>query len=75
MAEDGADVEALMTRMDRLQAQIDAGEGWELERQLQRATDALRCPPGTHSTCLLTSMSRFSGHEQGLLAAASCQLW
>ena len=46
MAEDGADVDALMARMDRLQSQIDAGEGWELERQLQRATDALRCPPG-----------------------------
>ena len=46
MAEDGADVDALMARMDRLQAEIDAREGWELERQLQRATDALRCPPG-----------------------------
>ncbi len=46
MAEPDAEVDALMARMDRLQSEIDAGEGWELERQLERATDALRCPPG-----------------------------
>lgn len=46
MAEEGADVEALMKRMDALQTQIDAANGWELERQLERATEALRCPPG-----------------------------
>jgi hypothetical protein len=46
MADDGADVEALMARMERLQAAIDAVNGWELDRQLERATDALRCPPG-----------------------------
>ena len=46
MAEGGDDYEALMTRMDKLQAAIDAIEGWELERQLERAMQALRCPPG-----------------------------
>lgn len=46
MADPDADVDALMARMDRLQSEIDAGNGWELERQLERATDALRCPPG-----------------------------
>ena len=46
MAEPGADMDALMTRMDRLQTQIEAADGWELERQLERAMDALRCPPG-----------------------------
>ncbi len=46
MAEDGADMDALMRRMDALQTQIDAADGWELERQLERATEALRCPPG-----------------------------
>lgn len=46
MGEAGADVEKLMARMDLLQTAIDAANGWELERQLQRATDALRCPPG-----------------------------
>ena len=46
VGEAGADVDKLMTRMDQLQTAIDAANGWELERQLQRATDALRCPPG-----------------------------
>ena len=39
-------MDALMTKMDRLQTQIEAADGWELERQLERAMDALRCPPG-----------------------------
>lgn len=50
MAEGGDDYEALMSRMDKLQAAIDAIEGWELERQLDRAMDALRCPPGKSCT-------------------------
>ena len=50
MAEGGDDFEALMSRMDKLQAAIDAIEGWELERQLNRAMDALRCPPGKPCT-------------------------
>ncbi len=50
LAEEGADVDKLMARMDELQTQIDAANGWEIERTLQRATDALRCPPGLHQT-------------------------
>jgi ATPase subunit of ABC transporter with duplicated ATPase domains len=46
MAEPDADMDALMTRMDTLQTQIEAADGWELERQLERAMDALRCPAG-----------------------------
>ena len=46
MAEPDADMDALMARMDMLQTQIEAADGWELERQLERAMDALRCPPG-----------------------------
>lgn len=46
MAEGGADYDALMKRMDKLQTAIDAIEGWELDRQLERAMQALRCPPG-----------------------------
>lgn len=45
MAE-GGDVDALMTEMDRLQTELDAVDGWEIDRQLNRAMDALRCPPG-----------------------------
>eukprot|EP00475_Leptophrys_vorax_P002174 TRINITY_DN11236_c0_g1_i1.p1 TRINITY_DN11236_c0_g1~~TRINITY_DN11236_c0_g1_i1.p1 ORF type:complete len:512 (+),score=37.40 TRINITY_DN11236_c0_g1_i1:224-1537(+) len=39
-------MDKLMARMERLQTQLDACNGWELDRQLQRAMDALRCPPG-----------------------------
>ena len=43
---DGGDVEALMSKMDKLQTELDAIDGWEIDRQLGRAMDALRCPPG-----------------------------
>jgi len=46
LGEEGADVDALMSKMDRLQTAIDAANGWEIDRMVQRATDALRCPPG-----------------------------
>jgi sulfate-transporting ATPase len=36
---------ALMTEMGELQDRIDAAGGWELERTLEIAMDALRCPP------------------------------
>lgn len=51
LGEPDADVDALMAKMDRLQTAIDACNGWELDRQVQRATDALRCPPGARSGC------------------------
>ena len=47
MAEGGDDYDALLSKMDKLQTAIDAIEGWELDRQLERAMQALRCPPGT----------------------------
>lgn len=37
---------ALMAEMGNLQDRIDAVEGWELDRHLEVAMDALRCPPG-----------------------------
>lgn len=46
MAEGGDDYDALLSKMDKLQTAIDAIEGWELDRQLERAMQALRCPPG-----------------------------
>ena len=63
MAEDGADMDSLMKRMDALQTQIDAANGWELERQLERATEALRCPPGSGA-------HRVASH--GILRDAAC---
>ena len=42
----GADeMEALLERQAQLQDDIEAGNGWELESQLEVAMDALRCPP------------------------------
>ncbi len=40
------DMEALIERQGKLQEQIEAVNGWELEHQLAVAMDALRCPPG-----------------------------
>ena len=42
----GADeMEALLEKQGRLQDEIEAGNGWEIESQLEVAMDALRCPP------------------------------
>ncbi len=46
MAEPDADFEALTEEMGDLQEEIDAVDGWELDRTIQMAMDALRCPPG-----------------------------
>ena len=35
---------ALLEEQGNLQAQIDTGDGWELDRKLERAADALRLP-------------------------------
>ena len=39
------DMEALIERQGKLQEQIEAVNGWELEHQLDVAMEALRCPP------------------------------
>lgn len=39
------EMEALLEKQAKLQDQIEAGNGWELESQLELAMDALRCPP------------------------------
>ncbi|GAX86193.1 hypothetical protein CEUSTIGMA_g13606.t1, partial [Chlamydomonas eustigma] len=45
MAEPDADIDALASKMDRMQAQLDAINGWEIDRTLEQAMDSLRCPP------------------------------
>jgi len=45
MADPEADMDALMTEMGELQEKIDAAGGWELDRTIDMAMDALRCPP------------------------------
>ena len=41
-----AEMNALIAEQAELQEKIDAANGWELERQVEIAMDALRCPPG-----------------------------
>jgi ATP-binding cassette ChvD family protein len=43
MSED--DMNTLLAEQGELQEQIDAVNGWEIDRQLEIAMDALRCPP------------------------------
>jgi ATP-binding cassette ChvD family protein len=40
------EMNALLAEQGELQEQIDAANGWELDRTLEIAMDALRCPPG-----------------------------
>ncbi|NCC20967.1 MAG: energy-dependent translational throttle protein EttA [Alphaproteobacteria bacterium] len=46
MADPEADMDKLMEEMGDLQEKIDAADGWELDRTVEIAMDALRCPPG-----------------------------
>ncbi len=46
MGEPDADFDTLMEEMGKLQEEIDACDGWELDRTVEMAMDALRCPPG-----------------------------
>ena len=43
--EDPDKMDALMNRQAELQDKIDATDAWNLDNKLERAMDALRCPP------------------------------
>ncbi len=45
MADPDADFDALLAEQAELQEKIDAVDGWELDRMVDIAMDALRCPP------------------------------
>ncbi len=62
MAEPDADFDALMAEMGRLQDQIDAANGWDLDSQLSQAMDALQCPDPD------TPVSVLSGGERRRVA-------
>ncbi|HRK98298.1 MAG TPA: energy-dependent translational throttle protein EttA [Alphaproteobacteria bacterium] len=62
MCEEGADFDALTEEMGTLQDEIDHGNGWELERQIEIALDALRCPPGD------ADVTKLSGGEKRRVA-------
>ena len=54
---DDDDMNALLNEQGDLQEQIDAVDGWELERTIEIAMDALRCPPAD------ADVSNLSGGE------------
>ncbi|MBM3489502.1 MAG: energy-dependent translational throttle protein EttA [Alphaproteobacteria bacterium] len=53
---------ALIAEQAELQEKIDAADGWELERKVEIALDALRCPPGD------AEVTKLSGGEKRRVA-------
>ena len=66
MGEPDADFDSLLAEQSQLQDKIDAANAWDLDRTLEIAMDALRCPPGD------ADVSTLSGGE--LRRVALCRL-
>lgn len=62
MADPDADFDALSNEMAELQDYLDANDGWELDRTIQIAMDALRCPPAD------AAITNLSGGEKRRVA-------
>lgn len=58
MADPDADFDALMEEMGKLQDEIDAGDGWDLDSQLTQAMDALQLPDPEASVNVLSGGER-----------------
>jgi sulfate-transporting ATPase len=54
MGEPDADFDKLLSKQADLQDKIDSVNGWDIERTLEIAMDALRCPPGDSSVVNLS---------------------
>jgi len=52
------EMNALLEEQGKLQDAIDAANAWELDRQLEIAMDALRCPPGDADVATLSGGER-----------------
>ncbi|MFT5439647.1 MAG: sulfate-transporting ATPase [Alphaproteobacteria bacterium] len=52
------EMNALIERQGELQEKIDAVDGWELDRTVEIAMDALRCPPGDADVTTLSGGER-----------------
>jgi ATP-binding cassette ChvD family protein len=61
-AEPDVDMDKLLDEQAKLQDKIDAAGGWELDRTLDIAMDALRCPPGD------ADVTKLSGGEKRRVA-------
>ncbi|MCH4022442.1 MAG: energy-dependent translational throttle protein EttA [Acetobacter sp.] len=59
---DDSEMEALLAEQAELQEKIDAGDGWELDRKLEIALEALRCPPAD------SPVDKLSGGERRRVA-------
>lgn len=58
MAAPDADFDALMDEMGKLQDEIDAVNGWDLDSQLSQAMDALQCPDPDAPVSILSGGER-----------------
>ncbi|MGF1608580.1 MAG: energy-dependent translational throttle protein EttA [Kiloniellales bacterium] len=58
----GDEMDALIAEQAELQEKIDAADAWELDRHVEIAMDALRCPPGE------ADVSKLSGCERRRVA-------
>lgn len=61
-AEPDADFDKLLTRQGEVQEKLDHLEAWDLDNRLERAMDALRCPPSE------AKVSTLSGGEKRRVA-------
>src|SRR5713226_3876673 len=59
---DGDEMGKLLDEQSRLQDQIDAANAWDLDRTVELAMDALRCPPGD------ADVAKISGGERRRVA-------
>src|SRR5204863_278006 len=59
---DPEEMEALIAEQGELQEKIDQADAWELDRTVEIAMDALRCPPGE------TAVATLSGGERRRVA-------
>jgi sulfate-transporting ATPase len=62
MGEPDADFDTLLARQAELQEKIEHADAWDLQRKVEIAMDALRCPPGD------ADVSKLSGGERRRVA-------
>ncbi|HJG32031.1 energy-dependent translational throttle protein EttA [Collinsella tanakaei] len=58
MCDPDCDMDALMAEMGRLQDEIDAADGWDIDSKLGQAMDALQCPDADMPVSVLSGGER-----------------